>query len=640
MTSRLQLHLSARDLKNIAGIMGKSDPFAVVTVRGDSENNEPRVVGQTDVVFNNLNPSWSRVIFLDGYRFGVPLYFEVGVFDFDSTLTNKTELELSLMDVHSQSRLVSAVTAQQSGENFPHRVMGTALFEVGQILGSRGNIASKSLQSGGVLTVHMERCQHAQSGRLLLRLRGHKMKPLSAASRSANTFFELFRKVDRPTGAVWESVFRSNVVKHSLSPTWSDVNLDLDATCNGDFDRAIKIVIWDHKRSGKHKFMGECETTVHGLVAAAADNDDHSLGTISASNTSTKVSLIIDESGFELLRDAKTVGRLLVETALLSGEAVPGGSPEQANGRLQPLVKLTSPIVTRTPPGDDHHHKNGDVVTGMAATRRPEFVDYLSGGCQISLAVAIDFTASNGDPREPGTPHYFHPPQSKEWNDYEKAIFAVGSILAKYDSDQRMPVWGFGAKYNGVVRHCFQCGQEVEVEGVQGIMDAYRGVFRTPLTMSYPTKLTEVIETASSYARHEQEVAQDESKLSYTILLILTSGNVENVKETKECLIQASEDPLSVVIVGIGNADFTSMEFLDEHDHSMGAGRDITKFVRFADYRSFNALTEAVLDEIPNQLVDYYYSRNILPGQLEDLQEQDVRVAEADHQERTSQFLG
>jgi len=138
------------------------------------------------------------------------------------------------------------------------------------------------------------------------------------------------------------------------------------------------------------------------------------------------------------------------------------------------------------------------------STTSAKFVDYISGGCQISLAVAIDFTASNGDPREPGTPHYFHPPESMEWNDYEKAIFAVGSILAKYDTDQRFPVWGFGAKYNNVVRHCFQCGSDVEVENVQGIMDAYRGVFKTPLTMSYPTKFSEVITTAASYARHEQ----------------------------------------------------------------------------------------------------------------------------------------
>jgi hypothetical protein len=49
MTSRLQLSLSARGLKNLSGLMQKSDPFAVVTVRGDSAENRPEVVGRTDV---------------------------------------------------------------------------------------------------------------------------------------------------------------------------------------------------------------------------------------------------------------------------------------------------------------------------------------------------------------------------------------------------------------------------------------------------------------------------------------------------------------------------------------------------------------------------------------------------------------
>ena len=49
MTTRLQVHLSAKGLKNMAGFRGTSDPFAVVTVRGDDVNNRPRVVGQTDV---------------------------------------------------------------------------------------------------------------------------------------------------------------------------------------------------------------------------------------------------------------------------------------------------------------------------------------------------------------------------------------------------------------------------------------------------------------------------------------------------------------------------------------------------------------------------------------------------------------
>jgi hypothetical protein len=137
-----------------------------------------------------------------------------------------------------------------------------------------------------------------------------------------------------------------------------------------------------------------------------------------------------------------------------------------------------------------------------------------------------------------------------------------------------------------------------------------------------------------------QEVANTEGKQSYTILLILTYGDLEDVIETKKHLIAASKDPLAVVIVGIGDADFTGMEFLDAFDPKTEEGRDITKFVRFKDYSSFNALTEAVLDEIPDQLVDYYFEKGILPGQGEDLSSDEVAVQPADDDERTLTFLG
>ena len=264
-------------------------------------------------------------------------------------------------------------------------------------------------------------------------------------------------------------VYQSNVVRHDLHPLWNHAELDIEAVCNGDLDRSIKIVIWDHRRSGKHKHMGEFETSVAGLLNAKEMEDSGEV------------------VSFEVNRHEKSIGSCEVVKA-----SIIGGIKQQQQQQQQ-VTKSGSPT------GGKQTRPNE-----IPAAEKPEFIDYLTGGCQISLAVAIDFTASNGDPRQEGTPHYFHPPASKEWNDYEKAIFAVGSILAKYDSDQRFPVWGFGAKYNNIVRHCFQCGTEVEVEGVQGIMDAYRGVFRTPLTMSYPTKFTEVISTAASYARHEQ----------------------------------------------------------------------------------------------------------------------------------------
>lgn len=280
----------------------------------------------------------------------------------------------------------------------------------------------------------------------------------------------------RPSRPIRIKVYQSNVVRHDLHPLWNQAQLDIEAVCNGDLDRAIKIIIWDHRRSGKHKHMGEFETSVAGLLNAKDLEDGGEV------------------VSFQVHKHEKSIGSCEVVRA-----SIIGGTNNHVS--KQPQEQSSNKASSPSGGGDGGRTSRPSEIP---AAERPEFIDYLTGGCQISLAVAIDFTASNGDPREAGTPHYFHPPASREWNDYEKAIFAVGSILAKYDSDQRFPVWGFGAKYNNVVRHCFQCGTEVEVEGVQGIMDAYRGVFRTPLTMSYPTKFTEVISTAASYAQHEQ----------------------------------------------------------------------------------------------------------------------------------------
>lgn len=586
-------------------------------------------------VFNNLNPAWSTIVFLDGYKFGVPFYIEVGVFDFDAKAAGTTEKKLQLNDAQTNLNIVCDASSRallRKGQ-FPHRVMGTALFEVGEVLGSRGNVGSKSLQTGGVIYAQIERCRDdGEQGKFSFQLRAFDLKNTHTKLMGMLScpFYELLRKVDRHDGAKWVKVYQSNVVRSDLSPVWNEATLDVEALCNGQLDRAMKVVIWDHRRTGKHKLLGELETSVHGLLNAA------------------RVESGEDPIQFPVYRqENKISGRVEVMRA-----SIIGGSSH-----------MSSPSPSRTKSYNPHSAANSrapsrvvDHISEQMATAsisqsvpprvqsvkapRPEFIDYLTGGCQISLAVAIDFTASNGDPRVPGTPHYFHTAGSKQWNDYEKAIFAVGSILAKYDADNKFPVWGFGAKYNDKVRHCFQCGTDVEVEGVQGIMDAYRGVFRTPLRMSFPTKFTEVIRTAAGYAQHEQEGAREEGYLSYTILLILTAGNVEDVQETKKHLIAASKEPLSVVILGIGDADFSGMEFLDAFDAEVEAGRDITKFVEFNDYKSYNALTEAVLDEIPDQLVDYYYEKGIMPGQNEGYNPDQVEIQPADDDERTYSFLG
>lgn len=46
-------------------------------------------------------------------------------------------------------------------------------------------------------------------------------------------------------------------------------------------------------------------------------------------------------------------------------------------------------------------------------------------------------------------------------------------------------------------------------------------------------------------------------------MLILTDGEIHDMNETIDSLVYASNIPLSVIIVGIGNADFDNMEKLD-----------------------------------------------------------------------------
>lgn len=53
------------------------------------------------------------------------------------------------------------------------------------------------------------------------------------------------------------------------------------------------------------------------------------------------------------------------------------------------------------------------------------------GGCQINFTVGIDFTASNGDPRNPSSLHHISPTSPSE---YLMALTEVGEVCQDYDT--------------------------------------------------------------------------------------------------------------------------------------------------------------------------------------------------------------
>jgi len=110
---------------------------------------------------------------------------------------------------------------------------------------------------------------------------------------------------------------------------------------------------------------------------------------------------------------------------------------------------------------------------------------------------------------------------------------------------------------------------------------------------------------------------------------------VSDVNLTKHAIESASDAPLSIVIVGIGSADFSAMKFLDDlHVVRNGKSRDICQFVEFSKYANNKKdLTRETLAEIPDQLVEYFYSRDIMPLPPQSGSQLSLTVSDADEQD-------
>ena len=76
---------------------------------------------------------------------------------------------------------------------------------------------------------------------------------------------------------------------------------------------------------------------------------------------------------------------------------LPSGNPTELYSGTESLSRdsfypATIPVQPPTTPPS----------SGPGTASKDMFVDYISGGCELNVAVAIDFTGSNGDPRQPG----------------------------------------------------------------------------------------------------------------------------------------------------------------------------------------------------------------------------------------------
>ncbi len=153
------------------------------------------------------------------------------------------------------------------------------------------------------------------------------------------------------------------------------------------------------------------------------------------------------------------------------------------------------------------------------------------------------------------------------------------------------------------------------------MLDAYESALKA-VTLSGPTLFEPIIRLATSRVREPRFSFTADSQ-NYTMLLILTDGKVEDMIRTKNALVAAAREPISVVIVGVGDADFSSMEELDGDEVQVAdedgneCERDIVQFVPMREFTGplwKQRLTASVLKEIPDQFLEFVQDRALRPG--------------------------
>lgn len=360
-------------------------------------------------------------------------------------------------------------------------------------------------------------------------------------------------------------IHQTEVKPKNLNPRWATVQINTQALCGKILDRPILIECFDHEKFKKQNdIIGTSQTTLN-----------------------------------ELLTEAGKTG-----------------------------ATLQIPLINEKKKAKKSKYKNSGTlkIWNAKIIIEPTFLDFISGGTQLDFSVAVDFTASNGNPSTSSSLHYM---ASGVPNQYEIALRAVLSICQHYNSSKTFEAYGFGAKLPGhhLVSAVFPLdlhSQNASVVGINGVMHAYRHALQN-VSLYGPTNFSPIIEQVAKKAQR-----MINSTARYQILLIITDGIISDMYATINTVISASGLPLSIIIIGVGNEDFERMHELDSDDallqqDSRIAQRDIVQFVTMRDFLNktnggyldaetvMENLAREVLYEVPAQLTGYMKQRGFTP---------------------------
>lgn len=204
----------------------------------------------------------------------------------------------------------------------------------------------------------------------------------------------------------------------------------------------------------------------------------------------------------------------------------------------------------------------------------------------------------------------------KTLNPYERVMDLVGREVARaLDRDAQFPVLAFGDA--GSVDHKAGCVHLGDAEGFDSVRPLYRSFVADPrVRKSGPTSFAGVINYTIDRAIKTRR---------FHTLMIITDGQINDSVDVRDTstgrftrqsptmvsLIQASQYPIEVIVIGVGDGPWGSMERLDDEvkdvAKTMGLSYRVdccqfvpfTRYMRITDPDALHSFSMACLQEVP-----------------------------------------
>jgi copine 1/2/3 len=391
----------------------------------------------------------------------------------------------------------------------------------------------------------------------------------------SNPYFKIFKKSEN---GKWINVYKSDVIKSTLNPIYDTITLDLNSFCDEKSDSKILFEVWDSSFLSEY-LTGSFTTSLNELL-------------------NTKEFNIVNDK-YKNENRIKNFGIFVFNEFLMLEEEVV--ELEESYNIILEEVNLL-------------HSSTRDVLSGekYQEVETPfSFIDYLSGGLEFNLTFAIDFTKSNVQLDQKS----FHSYQEHIDNQYETVMKSIHHHFSPYIKNDKFNAFGFGANlgsFSSEVSHCFPLKNDDSnsmCDGIKDLIENYHLRLKQ-CQFSGPTCYEQILKNSNEISQKSQ---------GYSILVIIAKGDVFDLEKSVHEIIESSRNPLSILIIGLGDETFDLSKMLDSSKkphllNEKNGARDNVQFICLKDFvDETDLMTEKILKKIPKQVVNYFALNEMSP---------------------------